>query len=623
MAQATNYPERLPGKTMLTLEQLQEYYGYPILTDAECDAVHSNTINWNSLQGEIVLRKCRKSFAAYLQAANYGYKMTAYHYSLASSQQKDFELGPNMMDGRKAQQPFNESPHGKLAYGIILLSAPPQTGKSLTISESFPSWVMLNNPRHKIIILGYSGTFATRFGRRNRDKAERLLSPLSRNELKLHDNLQAADNWELMIFEKNKRVYNPTNGGVVSTGMDGQTTGNTGNYVQIDDPFKNMAEATSETIVLRNIELFQSAIETRLQANPGAMLCVMNTRWVTNDLHGWLRKRRKKYIVGDYNYAALCTEDNQINDPLRREVGEGICPEMGLGGAWAENVKLSYEAGEGAHVFRALYQGEPSDEKGNLFLEENWQEYEIDKVWKDFHTFDRIYLSVDATFKDLENSDFVAMELWGVKQGNAYLRYVVRKQMDLPDTVDKLISVVKKFPEIEVVYIEDKANGPGVIQVMKKWRSKLNISETDWPSITPIEPEGGKYSRAQAVAVYQRDGRCYIPCEKDAHRLSCEDDFVWDESGLSYTHCFKHELGTFPFGGNDDLVDSFSQGLKKCIGLLSGTEKPEKKPIRFSRYSKWWPEMWDDYKALKTKEEQQAFIRTHGAPIEWKPKSEI
>ena len=28
--------------------------------------------------------------------------------------------------------------------------------------------------------------------------------------------------------------------------------------------------------------------------------------------------------------------------------------------------------------------------------------------------------------------------------------------------------------------------------------------------------------------------------------------------------------------------------------------------------------MWEDYKALKTEEERQAFIRKFGAPMEWK-----
>ena len=50
----------------------------------------------------------------------------------------------------------------------------------------------------------------------------------------------------------------------------------------------------------------------------------MCTRWVVNDLIGWLRRKRKKYIVGDYNYAAMCTEKNKATYPLGREVGEGI-----------------------------------------------------------------------------------------------------------------------------------------------------------------------------------------------------------------------------------------------------------------------------------------------------------
>ena len=44
--------------------------------------------------------------------------------------------------------------------------------------------------------------------------------------------------------------------------------------------------------------------------------------------------------------------------------------------------------------------------------------------------------------------------------------------------------------------------------------------------------------------------------------------------------------------------------------------------IRFSRYSNWWPEMWQDYKGLKTQSAKDEFIRSHGAPAEWKPKEE-
>jgi phage terminase large subunit-like protein len=312
---------------------------------------------------------------------------------------------------------------------------------------------------------------------------------------------------------------------------------------------------------------------------------------------------------------------------------------MGKDTSWAQVIQQSYLASEGAHVFNSLFQGEPSNEQGNLFKADDWQDYDINKHWPQaslingewistperdavIRRFDRIYLSIDAAFKGNDTSDFVAMEVTGVKQGNTYLRYLVRKQLDLPDTIDKILRVLKMFPEIETIYIEDKANGPGIVSVIRKWRKKLNIPDRDFPSVVPVEPDGSKYSRAQVASAYQRDGRCYIPREDQAHLLSCPEDFMWEEEGLSYTQCYKQELGTFPFAGNDDLVDAFSQGIKKSMGLLSGIEKPNKQPQRFSRYSTWWPEMEADYKQLKNKDEQQAFIRLHGANLKWKPKDE-
>ena len=588
---------------MKTLEQLQKEFGYPILTLKEVVKIRDSSINWNSLDGEIIIRKCLKSYPAYLQAANYGYQMTSYHYSLAANLQRDYEKGPNP----------------GMPYGLILLSASPQTGKSLSVTESFQSWVLIKNPRLSVLTVGYESTFASRFGRRNREKFAEFAPILSHGKIKLHDKIASTENWETMVLDKATQLWVSANGGMNTAGMGGPITGKTGNVVIIDDPIKNMQDADSETKIVTNIEYFQSAIETRLLGNPGSLCIVMCTRWVINDLIGWLRRNRKQFIVGDYNYAAQCTPENQAKDPLCREIGEGICPEMGKDTRWAEVIRESYLASQGGHVYSALFQGEPTDELGNLFRTEDWQEYEIDKVWKP-EKFDRIYLSIDATFKDNKNNDYVAMKVGGIMTGNDYARYIVRKHMDLPDTLDKIIKMCKMFPEIDVIYIEDKANGPGIVSVLRKWRRKLNIDERDFPSVYPIEPEGGKYSRAQAASPYQREGRCYIPCEKDADRFSSPDDFEWEEQGISYTNCFKHELGTFPYGANDDLVDAHTQQIIKCIGLMTGEEKPEKKIQRFTNYSNWWPEMWEDFKSLKTQEEKNAFIKMHGAPIEWKSK---
>ena len=59
------------------------------------------------------------------------------------------------------------------AYEVLILSVPPQHGKSMTITETLPSWYLGRNPDKRVIEISYSEDFAQLFGRRNRDKIQR------------------------------------------------------------------------------------------------------------------------------------------------------------------------------------------------------------------------------------------------------------------------------------------------------------------------------------------------------------------------------------------------------------------------------------------------------------------
>ena len=66
-------------------------------------------------------------------------------------------------------QAFLETETGH-AYDILLIETPPQHGKSMTVTESVPSWYLGKHPEARIIMASYNEDFAERFLRRNREK---------------------------------------------------------------------------------------------------------------------------------------------------------------------------------------------------------------------------------------------------------------------------------------------------------------------------------------------------------------------------------------------------------------------------------------------------------------------
>lgn len=114
---------------------------------------------------------------------------------------------------------------------------------------------------------------------------------------------------------------------------------------------------------------------------------------------------------------------------------------------------------------------------------------------------DQLLISWDMTFKDGDDTDFVVGQVWGRKGAARYLLDQVRRRMGFTDTVVAFRALAAKWPGATCKLVEDKANGPAVIDALKH----------AVPGIIPVEPDGSKTARAHAVTTFFEAGNILLP----------------------------------------------------------------------------------------------------------------
>lgn len=271
-------------------------------------------------------------------------------------------------------------------------------------------------------------------------------------------------------------------------------------------------------------------------------------------------------------------------------------------------------AAEGERVWNSLYQGRPTGATGNTF-DSTWfgsfkkSEFVLEKdrpflsnkEINERKQFEYLQLSIDATFKGGVENDFVAMGLRGIYRGGIYLYHQVNKRMTFVQTMEKIKWFYETFPEIDEMVLEDKANGPAIADVLRYI--------PDAPPVVCVNPMGGKVSRAEAITPFVKSGNYYIAEDLD------EEDVDWHVAcTLTAREKVITEHKSFPYGKHDDMVDECSQGTIRLIKLITGEEPKAER--RFLRYTKWYPDMWEDFEQM-TPAEQEKFIQIYGAPEEW------
>ncbi|MBT0308346.1 phage terminase large subunit [Morganella morganii subsp. morganii] len=394
---------------------------------------------------------------------------------------------------------------------ILILGAPPQHGKSDIVSRYLPAYFFGKYPDMRVAGLSYGKDLASDM---NRDVQRIMMSeeykalfPESCLNAKrvVTVEIEAKRNSETFEIVGRKGAY-------ISQGIGGPLTGKKVDLGIIDDPIKNAKEALSPVTKKATWNWYISTFKTRLSKNSGEI--IMATRWATDDLSGRVIDSSDKAKV--------------LAFPAINERGEALVPELHPIDSLLEKKALF-----GDYFWSAMYQQAPKPGDGQIFHEE-FARYYLPKDLPD--TFDEVIHSWDMTFKDSDGTDYVVGQVWGKKGANAYLLYQIRKRMSFTETLKAVKLLAEKYPQARRKLVEDKANGPAVIDTLK----------TTVSGLVPIEPDGSKIARAHACTAEWEAGNVWLP-----HK----DIAPWITETVE-------EITTFPFAGHDDTVDAMTQALR-------------------------------------------------------------
>lgn len=460
----------------------------------------------------------------------------------------------------------------------LVIEVPPGSAKSRIVSVCFPAWAWLQCPSWRVICLSSNPRVALRDSLYCRDLIEsewyqKGFSP----------------SWHLRYDQNTKSLFSNTAGGWrKALGFGSKITGDRGDCLLCDDPH-DASDVNSD--VKRNsvIDRWDSAISNRVNDLRSSIRLGIMQRLREDDWAGHVKTLGWDALTIPQEYEG---ESKPTvfgwRDP-RTTIGELMFPKR-FPPDILEGEKLRLGAG-----YSGQHQQKPVASGGGMFRIVNWRLYNPDKM----PPLSQSILSVDATFKDSANADYVAIlcisksrefsryptiykgysestlnvERQYSQHYRYYLRDLWRAQADIDQTEAAIEDMARKHPYALSKVIETKANGEAIItQLSKRLRG-----------MTGYNPKDSKPARATAVQPIQSRGDIYIPIAPwaipafEAMKVdSCTIGEWWENNPpphkMNAEHCpiddkwkvLVNEAAMFPLGANDDCVDAMVQA---CLWL--------------------------------------------------------
>lgn len=413
----------------------------------------------------------------------------------------------------------------------LLINVPPRTLKSSLVSVAWPTWQWgpYQKPESRYMFISHEISLGIDLAvaRRSliesdwyREEYPRVILSSDQNEKKL--------------------VQNTRRGKLITTSTHGAATGKGGDFLVPDD-FLDPEKAESDTERENALTAWGIKFSSRLDNKQTGAIVAIEQRTHPKDFTA------KLVEAGGYTHIVI-PSDNYTKERMlyifpksKREVviepGDAVMPDVK-----PLAIVMQERREKGTRIHETQERQNPPEDAGMLFKRHNWRFYNsLDELlWKMDKSgsrvawqWDDLIQSWDLAFKGLDTSDFVVGQVWGRRGADRWLLDQFREQTGVTGTMKAIMMMSEKWPRAARKLVEDKANGPAVIEMLK---SKVT-------GLIAVNPEGGKIVRARAIEPIQESGNIYLPSPSIAPWI---EDFI-------------DRAAQFPNVDHDDEIDACTQ----------------------------------------------------------------
>ena len=403
----------------------------------------------------------------------------------------------------------------------ICVSVPPRHGKSQLVSIYYAAWYLGRNPAHKVMLVSHTTDLAVDFGRKVRNLIASAEFKAIFPDVGLAADSKSAGRWSTNF-----------GGEFFAAGVGSALAGRGAHLLLVDDPH------SEQDILNGNFEVFAKAYEwftfgARTRLMPGGAVAIVHTRWHQDDLIGRV-VRDMAQNEGSDQYEVF-----EFPAILESEDDDGNLLETAL---WPEFFDIPAlkrtKASMPLFQWNSQYQQNPTSEEASIVKREWWNIWGKDRP----PTCEFVISSLDAAAEKHSRADYTALTTWGVfyneetGEPNLILLDSIKERMEFPELKELCLSHWRDW-EPDSFIVEKKSSGVAIYQELRRMGIPLQ-------EYTPHRGTGDKHARLNSVSDIIASGMCWVPSTRWADEL-------------------VEEVASFPFGSNDDLVDSMVMALMR------------------------------------------------------------